>query len=223
LNKLPTRIFLVGRRQKRGKRLISTAPNSISMLKELLVSEVRVKILKLLILNPEQSLHVRAIVRAVGAEINAVRRELDNLTGINLLRRRQSSNKIYYVVDTAHIYFSDLLSLLGKEEGLPAKVIKHTRELGDIQFAVISKSFLRGRPVSALEIDLFLVGSVKMEVLEKIVNEHQSHTGREINYSVMTSEEFRHRKRSNDLFVISFLTKARSMLIGDEEKFASMV
>lgn len=193
------------------------------MLKELLVSEVRIKILKLLILNPERSLHVRAIVRAVGAEINAVRRELENLTTINLLRKRQSSNKLYYIVDTSHIYYWDLLSLLGKDEGLAAKVVKHVRELGDVQFAVISKSFLRGKPVSPLEIDLFLVGSIKMEVLEKIVNDHQTHTGREINYSVMTSEEFRHRKRSNDLFVVGFLTKARAMLIGDEEKFTSMV
>ena len=193
------------------------------MLKDLLVSEVRIKILKLMILNPESSFHVRAIVRAVGAEINAVRRELENLTTMNLLRKRQSSNRIYYIVDTAHVYYSDLLSLVGKEEGLGGKVLKKARELGEIQFAVLSKSFIRGRAPSPLEIDLFIVGAVKMEVLEKIISEFQSEAGKEINYSVMTTEEFRHRKRSNDQFVMTFLTKARSMLIGDEEKLTSML
>lgn len=193
------------------------------MLKELLVSEVRIKILKLMILNPDKSLHVRAIVRAVGAEINAVRRELENLTTMNLLRKRQSSNRIYYIVDTAHVYYSDLLSLVGKEEGLGGKILKKARELGDIQFAVLSKSFMRGRALSPLEIDLFLVGTIKMELLEKLVGEFQVEAQREINYSVMTTEEFRHRKRSNDQFVMTFLTKGRSMLIGDEEKLTSML
>ena len=193
------------------------------MLKELLVSEVRIKILKLMVLNPDKSLHVRAIVRAVGAEINAVRRELENLTNMNLLRKRQSSNRVYYIVDTAHVYYSDLLSLIGKEEGLGGKILKKARELGDVQFAVLSKSFMRGRVLSPLEIDLFLVGTIKMETLEKIISEFQNEAQKEINYSVMTVEEFRHRKRSNDQFVMTFLSKGRSMLIGDEEKLTSML
>lgn len=193
------------------------------MLKELLVSEVRIKILKLLILNPDKSFHVRAIVRSVGAEINAVRRELDNLTTISLLHRRQSSNRIYFSVDTNHIYYSDLLSLMGKEEGLGGMLLKHTRELGDVQFAVLSKSFLKNRPTSQLDVDLFIVGTIKMDALEKLITNFQSQTGREVNYSTMSAEEFRHRKRSNDQFVVSFMTKGRSMLIGDEEKFTSMV
>lgn len=193
------------------------------MLKDLLVSEVRIKILKLLILNPEKSFHVRAIVRHVGAEINAVRRELENLTGINIFRRRQSSNRIYYSVDTSHMFYSDLLALLGKDEGLCGQIVKHARELGDVQFAVVSKSFLRGQPASPLEVDLFMVGNIKLDVLEKFVASYQESSSREVNYSAMTSEEFRHRKRSNDQFVINFLTKGRSMLIGDEEKLTSMV
>lgn len=193
------------------------------MLQELLVSEVRLKILKLFILQPDKSFHVRAIVREVGAEINAVRRELENLTGISLLRRRQSSNKIFYTVDTAHMFYADLLSLLAKEAGLGASVLKHTRELGDMQFAVISKGFLRGRAASPLDVDLFIVGNIKMEVLENLLHIHQDATGREINYSVMTEDEFRHRKRSNDQFVVRFLTQSHAMLIGDEEKFHAMV
>ncbi len=193
------------------------------MLKELLVSEVRIKILKLLILNPDKSYHVRAIVRGVGAEINAVRRELENLTNINLLRRRQSSNRIYFTCDTNHVYYADLVSLMGKEEGLGGILLKHIRELGDVQFAVLSKSFLTNKPSSQLEVDLFIVGNIKLDSLEKIISNFQTETSREVNYSTMSAEEFRHRKRSNDQFVMSFLTKGRSMLVGDEEKFTSML
>lgn len=192
------------------------------MLKELLVSEVRLKILKLLILHPDESYHVRAIVRIVEAEINAVRRELENLTKINLLRRRQSSNKIFYTVDTSHMFYSDLLSLLSKEEGLGALIIKHLRDLGDVQYAVISKAFLRGRTPSPLDVDLFIVGSVRMDALERLMHHYQSENpGKEINYSVMDEGEFKHRRRSNDQFVMRFLTQGTSMLVGDEQKFYS--
>ena len=91
------------------------------MLNKIFVSEVRVKILRIMLLNPGKDLHVRAIVRAVGSEINAVRRELENLVSIELLRRRQSSNRIYYSVNTSHPFFSDLISLVAKENELSLK------------------------------------------------------------------------------------------------------
>ena len=47
------------------------------MLKELLISEVRVNLIKFLIKNFENEFHVRALVRELGVEINAVRRELE--------------------------------------------------------------------------------------------------------------------------------------------------
>ena len=193
------------------------------MLQQLFVSEVRLKILKLLLLNPDQSYHVRAIVRAVGAEINAVRRELDNLISINLLRKRQSSNKLFYTVDTTHLLYSDLLSLLSKEEGLGGKLVKRLKELGEIKYMMMAKAFLRGRTSSALDVDLFVVGDVRIDTLEKVIKEYQQDANVEINYSVMTEEEFRHRKRANDHFVSKILTQSRSMLVGDEEKFSSVI
>ena len=206
-----------------GSVVKKTARNINKMLQQLFVSEVRLKILKLLLLNPDKSYHVRAIVRAVDAEINAVRRELDNLISINLLRRRQSSNKLFYTVDTTHLLYSDLLSLLAKEEGLGGKLIKHLKELGEIKHMMIAKAFLRGRASSALDVDLFVVGDVKIDNLEKLIKEYQQETSKEINYSVMTEDEFRHRKRANDHFVQKILTQSRSMLVGDEEKFYSIV
>lgn len=193
------------------------------MLKELLISEVRLKILKLLLLNPNKSYHVRAIVRAVGAEINAVRRELENLNSINLLRKRQSSNRLYYSVDTSHPFYSEVLALLGKEDGLGGLILKNLKNLGDIEYAVLSKAYLRGRQPSPLDVDLFIVGEIRMDVMESLIRGYQDKSGREINYSVMNSEEFRNRKRVNDQFVLRILTRSRTMLVGDEEKFSAVI
>jgi hypothetical protein len=194
------------------------------MLNKLFVSEVRVKILKLMLLNPEKSLHVRAIVRGVGAEINAVRRELDNLISIDLFRKRQSSNRIYYTVNTDHPFFGDLLSLVAKENGIAAKLYKGLKNLGEVEYIVISKSFLRGRKSTALDVDLFIVGEkIDSVFLEKLIKEEEVRISREINYSVMNLEEFRARKRTMDQFIERFMSQGRSMVVGDEEKFCSTI
>ena len=193
------------------------------MLNKLLVSEVRVNILKLLLLNPNRAFHIRAIVRQVGAEINAVRRELDNLLEINLVSRRQSSNKIFYQIETSHPFFSDLLSLVAKEEGIGAAIVKNEKRIGMIDYAVLSLAFLRGRKSTALDVDLFIVGNVDLEVVKNIVKEEESKMNREINYSVMSMEEFMSRKRTNDPFIYRVMTQSRTMLIGDDEKFCAVV
>ncbi len=193
------------------------------MLNKILVSEVRVNILKLLLLNPKRGFHIRAIVRQVGAEINAVRRELDNLFEINLVTRRQSSNKIFYQIETTHPFYSDLLSLVAKEEGIGAAIVKKAKHIGIIEYAVLSLAFLRGRKSSALDVDLFIAGDVNVDVVQNIVKEEETKLGREINYSIMTVEEFMNRKRTNDPFIYRVLTQSRTMLIGDDEKFCAIV
>jgi len=193
------------------------------MLNKILVSEVRVNILKLLLLNPNRAFHIRAIVRQVGAEINAVRRELDNLFEINLVNRRQSSNKIFYQIETSHPFFSDLLSLVAKEEGVGAAIVKNEKRIGMIDYAVLSLAFLRGRKSTALDVDLFIVGDVDLEVIKNVVKEEETKMNKEINYSVMNMEEFMSRKRTNDPFIYRVMTQSRTMLIGDDEKFCAVV
>lgn len=192
------------------------------MLKDIFVSEVRVKVLKVMLPNPSQPYHVRALVRAVGTEINAVRRELKRLTGMGLLKRRPSGNRVYYTVNTSNVYYPELLSMVAKEDGLGERIIKSAKELGDLHFAVLSRAYARGRESSMLDIDLFLVGSVNFDVLETIISEEEKGSEREIHYTVMGEDEFLFRKRKNDQFVTRILTQSRTMLIGDEEEFCSI-
>lgn len=193
------------------------------MLQELLISKVRVSILQVMLPFPEKSYHVRALVREVNTEINAVRRELSRLTKIGLLRKRPSGNRIYYSVDTSSPLYPELLSLVAKEFGLGSEIIKNAKKLGDIRFAVLSRGFSRGRKASVFDVDLFVVGSVNLEELGAIVKKHESRLAREINYSVMSSNDFDFRKRKNDSFILKILSQGRTMLIGDEEEFSAIM
>lgn len=191
------------------------------MIKKLFISEVRIKILKLMLPNPEEQYHVRAIVRAVDAEINAVRRELKRLEGIGLLTNRRSSNRLYYRVNTSHVFYPELLALMAKDMGIGKDIIDHAKQLGDIRYAMLATGFIRGRDSTVLDVDLFIVGKPELGFLKTIVERAQENLDTEINYSVMTLDEFNHRKRTNDQFINRILSQGRTMLIGDEAEFGA--
>jgi hypothetical protein len=52
--------------------------------------------------------------------------------------------------------------------------------------------------------------------LGKAVHAEEAKVGREINYTVMSRQEFDFRRKRHDPFLLGILTDARIMLIGDE-------
>lgn len=189
------------------------------MLKELLISEVRVNLLKFLIKNFEQEFHVRALVRELGVEINAVRRELDKLTNLNILIKNPWGNKIFYRINSLNPYFFDLLNFVYREEGLSQKISKSIDNLGDVKFIALSKEFCMGRKSTALDLDLLVVGSPHQTALDNLISNYESED-REVNYSVLSEEDFILRKRKADSFVLRFIIQPKIMLKGNEIEFS---
>ena len=185
------------------------------MLKELFISEVRVNLIKFLVKNYHQEFHVRALVRELGVEINAIRRELEKLTKLDILIKRPWGNKIFYKMNILSPFYPDFVSLIYKEEGISLKFLKAKDNLGNIKFLALSKEFCIGRQASALELDLLIVGNPNLNVLENIISKFEQEE-REINYSIISEEEFIQRKRKFDTFVIKFLIQPRIMIFGDE-------
>lgn len=192
------------------------------MLIDLLISKVRVKILELFLGNPEESYHVRDIVRRVDEEINAVRRELARLEKINLLASEWRANRRFYSVKKDFIFFPELLSVINKSIGLGGALIKNKAKLGKIKYAMLSGAFVRGKPYSQNEVDLFIVGTIVMPELNVLVREEEARRNREINFTPMTEEEFNFRKSRRDPFIMGVLSKPRVMLIGDEEEMVKL-
>lgn len=192
------------------------------MIKELFISEVRVNLIKFFIRNQEAEFHIRALAREIGVEINAIRRELDNLTNINFLIKKPWGNKIYYRVNKDSPYLSDFFSMISKEEGICKKILGSISHLGQISYLAISKEYLMGRPASVLELDLLIVGAPNQTFLENFISSYEKEN-REINYTVLSDIDFLNRKKKVDSFVIKFLIQPKIMLIGDEISFSKLI
>ncbi|OGD84830.1 hypothetical protein A3B51_02570 [Candidatus Curtissbacteria bacterium RIFCSPLOWO2_01_FULL_41_18] len=192
------------------------------MLIDILISKVRVKILELFLGNPGQSYHVREIVRRVGEEINAVRRELARLEMTGFLQSEWRANRRYYSVKRDFIFLPEFLSMVNKSIGLGGAIIKNRAKLGKISYAILSGSFVKGKPYNSNDIDLFVVGTIVLPELSSIIKEEEARRSREINFTPMTDEEFNFRKNRRDPFVLNILSKPRVMLIGDEEELVKL-
>ncbi len=186
------------------------------MLQEIFLSKVRVKLLQLFFAQPDNIYYVREIVRAIGEQINAVRAELTRMEKIGLLSSEWRANRKYYAIKKDYIFYDELLRLVNKTTGMGGNIVRDRVRLGKIKYAMLSGGYVRGLKPGPNDVELLLVGVVVLPQLSLIVKEEESKLGREINYSVMSEDEYQFRKTRRDPFIIGILEKPRVMLIGDE-------
>lgn len=191
------------------------------MFSDLITSKSRVKVLNVFLANSSEMFHVRELVRRTHDEINAVRRELAFLEKKGILDREPRANRVYYSLSKIYPFYFDLLRIGSKNIGLGAEVLKNRAKLGKIKYAMFSGRFIRKIKEQADEVDFLIVGTVVLPELALLVREEEKRLGAEINYTVMTEEEFGFRKKKRDPFIVSILSGSRVMLIGDEESMLS--
>ncbi|MBI2009564.1 MAG: hypothetical protein HYS86_00145 [Candidatus Chisholmbacteria bacterium] len=193
----------------------------MAALQDFMVSRVRSKLLKVFLDKPEEMYYVRELTRLVGEEINAVRRELQRLSIKGMLKSENRGNRVYYFFRKDYLFYPELLALVAKTTGLGGAIVKNKARLGKINFACLSGKFVRHRPREGDEVDLLVVGTVVMPELAALVRAEESRREKEVNYTVMSKDEFDFRKRRRDPFVVGILQNSKVMLLGDEDTLVS--
>ncbi|MFQ6102507.1 MAG: nucleotidyltransferase domain-containing protein [Anaerolineae bacterium] len=187
------------------------------MLDKLITSSARVKLLKLLLLNEARRYYQREIADLTGLPVRAVQRECANLDGIGLLRRTKDGNRVYFQANPEHPLFPELRHILLKTVALDALLSNALAEEGQIELAFIYGSYAANKETATSDIDLFVVGLVTARRLSATLRPVQAEIQREINYHLVTPEEFRERLARNTGFLRNVLDSPRIFVIGDEE------
>ena len=81
--------------------------------------------------------------------------------------------------------------------------------------------YVKRAPIKEDEIYALFVGVVVVPEVESIMNTAKKDFGWEINYTVMTEEEFDFRKKRRDPFVLGILSSSKIMVLGDEQEFVN--
>ncbi len=188
----------------------------MAKLSDLIISKVRVKLLKIFLSQVKGMYYVRELTRMTKEEINAIRRELENLQKIGLLQSEKRGNRLYYSVKTSYYLYSELVNLVTKSTGIGKVVTKSRSKLGFIKYLFVTHKLARGIDRTEEDVDLLIVGKVIMPQVALLAKSMEKILNTEINYSCMTEEEFNYRKSHQDPFIVKVLLQPKIMLIGDE-------
>jgi hypothetical protein len=97
-------------------------------------------------------------------------------------------------------------------------IYRNSSKLGKVKFIAISLKYSKKIAIREDEIYVLFVGIMVLPEIEGIMLTAKSELGFDINYTVMTDEEFVYRKRNNDPFIGKFLKQPKVMIVGQEDE-----
>src|SRR3989344_2916104 len=177
------------------------------VLKALFSSQTRVKLLSTFLLHPEQEYFIRELTRLLGEQINSIRRELENLRRIGLVKARHKNRKKYYRIGADFALFADLRNIFTKEIQAESPVVASLKKLSNVQLVLLAGIFTG----TESKVDLLIVGTVKKEILEALLLQDPSL--KNVKYSIFSEADFLYRLSLKDRFILEIVNDPRNLIV----------
>jgi len=204
-------------------------------IEQLFGSKTRVRLLRLLLDNPERAFYVRELTRRIEAQLNSVRRELKNLVDLGLVsevegtilpgevdddeeppKKSASSKgvkKKFYQANSTFSFFEELRSIMKKSAVLMNRsFVSELEENGRVDVLFLTGAFIDNHMVPS---DVLIVGKIELPVLQSAIALFESEVGREVNYTYMPKDEFLYRLEVKDRFLESLIETDKVVLINN--------
>ena len=191
------------------------------MLERIFSSELKIKIINFLLSQPEsRSFSYTEIAKNLNLRGSIWRRELNDLLEIGLIKaltregeESDKKDKSSFNLDSSFFIFPELKSLFSKSRVLLSKKI-----FTEIESQCRPKlMLLGGKFVNKSEalVDLLVVGNISRRVFLKLLTKLEAAMGEELNYSIMTEEEFKYRRYVMDIFLYNIIEGEKLVLVGN--------
>lgn len=169
------------------------------MLEEIVDSKIDSGTLSFFLSAPERSFSVLEISKRLGVSNLKVAHSLSKLTALGPIKMFIKKNKKYYMLNDKYKLLEQMRDFWQKS---PIKyqdeLFLAIRRLGDVKAAFLSGLFC-GQP--NLPVDLLIVGRVNLDKMSGFLKSVEQLMGQEINYSIMTVDEFLLRRNTFDKFI----------------------
>ena len=183
-------------------------------------SEMQVRLLALLLLQPERSWTLKELANALGAVSSSVHRELGRAEAAGLIRRDASARPHRFAGAPDDALYEPLAELLrrtvGVEEDLRAALDRR-----GVAAAAIHGSWVTGNRRPDSDIDVLVVGDAPLSELRRAVRPIGKAAGRTIDLTLFSPEELRRLAATRSSFVRAVLDGTATPLVGDVGAFVS--
>lgn len=167
--------------------------------------------LRFFLQNPDQEYTYAEIVRRNMLKGN-IKGEVEKLKKIKFISRHVHKGKISYVLNQGFSFYPELKNLISKSNVYPqCKSIANVGKIGNIKLAAISGVFINYQKGKA---DMIIVGDdIRRAKLKNLMSSLEAEIGKEIDFVLMSSEEFKYRLNMLDKFILEFLEGPHEELI----------
>jgi len=174
------------------------------ILEQLFGSKERARLLRFFLQNPDQVYEFSEIIKKNMIKSSPTRSELINLVNIRFVLKRTKKGRNYYHLNQDFNFYPELKNLIAKSNVYPqCRSLGKVSKLGSIKLAVISGAFISYPKSKA---DMILVGDgISKAKLSNLMNTLEAEIGKEINFVLMTMDEFKYRLNMLDKFILEFL------------------
>jgi len=183
------------------------------MLKSIFSSNARVKLLKAFLLNPDEEFFIRELTRKLDEQINSIRRELDNLKKVGLLKSRVRNRKKYYYINKDFIIFTELRDIFVKASSNDEQMGRALSKMGQLDFLLLSGIYVGQEST----VDLLIVGEIDKKQLQKYLDEKDGKKG-EIKFTIISKKDFLYRLECKDKFVTNILKDEKNIILVNKLK-----
>jgi hypothetical protein len=171
------------------------------LLKTLITSKTRVKLLLKFFLNPQNSAYLRGLSEELEESTNAVRLELNRLESANMLNSTRIGNKKMFSVNKSHPLFKDVNQIVRKYLGIDIIIENIIKGLGEPTKIFLTGDLAEGRNSDLVDI---ILGIINKNYLTEVVEKTEKLIERKIRYIAYTEMEFSEiRQNKNQLLIWS--------------------
>lgn len=174
------------------------------ILDRLFGSREKTRLLRFFLQNPESPFEFSEVVAKNLIKSRPARKELDGLVKIKFITKKSRKEGVFYSLNQNFSFYPELKNLIAKSNVSPScRSLFRISKIGNMKLAVVSGAFINYPKSKA---DMILVGeAVSKAKLKNLMNNLEAEIGKEINFVLMTLEEFKYRLNMLDKFVLEFL------------------
>lgn len=193
----------------------------MDILAKLFGGQARVRIMRLFVLNRENNFEIEDIISRTRITKSNVRKELNSLLAMGFIKQktvtkegsRGAKKKVpVWCIDSTFQYAKQIREILIDPALLVQEnLVDKFRPVGKIKLMIVAGVFI-GSPKSRA--DLLLVGDkLKKNVLQQVVKGLEAEIGKELDYVVFDSEEFKYRLDMYDKLVCDIIELPHEKLL----------
>jgi hypothetical protein len=159
------------------------------MLKSIITSETRIKLLLRFFLNPRSSGYLRQLAKEFNESTNSIRVELNKLSDAKILCSHRQGRQKLFRANTDHPLFEDIRNIVMKSTGINLVITNIVEKIGQLNLAFVRGDYATGKD-SGL-IDLVLVGEdINTDEIERVRLKTEALINRKISILILNSVEY---------------------------------